>query len=59
MIFKLILLCIVSLSAYYWQCFIISGPIYGSEKSLEGKTVVITGKNFYCFLHVFALFRIN
>jgi len=45
MIFKLILLCIVSLSAYYWQCFIISGPIYGSEKSLEGKTVVITGGN--------------
>jgi len=36
---------IMTLLAYYWQCLIKTGPIYNSEKSLEGKTVVITGGN--------------
>ena len=33
------------LLAYYWQTRIKQGPLYYSEKTLEGKTVLMTGKS--------------
>jgi len=45
MLKKSICLLFVVALAYYWQTRIRQGPIYESDKSLVGKTVIITGGN--------------
>jgi len=42
---KTICLLLVIVFGYYWQTRILQGPIYESDKSLSGKTVIITGGN--------------
>lgn len=42
---KIVSLILIVVLTYYWQIKIKQGPIYQSDKSLTGKTVVLTGGN--------------
>jgi len=40
---RMVVVVFFALLAWYWQKYIIQGPIYDTQKDLRGRTVLITG----------------